>query len=135
MIPKQFIFVSTLSVFALSVKRHNDPITEADKPCPNTAYGFSKLKANFIWVGHSGFSYIIYRPTGVYGPREKDYFLKRQSPSSGTWIFGGFSPSGSDLCICQSTLCRRSFSAWKKWFAGLIFYPTGKCIEAVPFPT
>lgn len=79
MIPKQFIFVSTLSVFGPVREETYDPITEADKPCPNTAYGFSKLKAELYLQGIPDFPYIIYRPTGVYGPREKDYFLMAKS--------------------------------------------------------
>ena len=46
---------------------------------PNTAYGFSKLKAELYIQSIPGFPYVIYRPTGVYGPREMDYFLMAKS--------------------------------------------------------
>lgn len=79
MIPKQFIFVSTLSVFGPVREQTYDPISEHDTPCPNTDYGFSKLKAELYLQSIPGFPYVIYRPTGVYGPREKDYFLMAKS--------------------------------------------------------
>ena len=45
MIPRQFVFISTLSVFGPIREKTNTPITEKDTPVPNTAYGLSKLKA------------------------------------------------------------------------------------------
>lgn len=48
MIPKQFIFISTLSVFGPVRERTYDPIMESDPPSPNTAYGLSKLKTELI---------------------------------------------------------------------------------------
>lgn len=79
MIPKQFIFISTLSVFGPVREKTYRPIVESDTPMPNTAYGLSKLKAEFYLQSMPGFPYVIYRPTGVYGPREKDYFLMAKS--------------------------------------------------------
>ncbi|MCD8292978.1 MAG: NAD(P)-dependent oxidoreductase [Prevotellaceae bacterium] len=79
MVPRQFAFISTLSVFG-PVREHDfTPISEEDTPRPNTAYGQSKLKAEAFLQGLEGFPYVIYRPTGVYGPREKDYFLMAKS--------------------------------------------------------
>lgn len=79
MIPKQFIFISTLSVFGPVREKTYRPISESDTPMPNTAYGLSKLKAEIYLQSIPGFPYVIYRPTGVYGPREKDYFLMAKS--------------------------------------------------------
>ena len=79
MIPKQFIFISTLSVFGPVREKTYRPISESDTPMPNTAYGLSKLKAEIYLQSVPGFPYVIYRPTGVYGPREKDYFLMAKS--------------------------------------------------------
>ena len=50
-----------------------------DPPVPNTAYGLSKLKAELYIQSMPGFPYVIYRPTGVYGPREADYYLMAKS--------------------------------------------------------
>ena len=79
MIPRQFVFISTLSVFGPIREKTYTPITGEDTPMPNTAYGLSKLKAEIYLQSIPGFPYVIYRPTGVYGPREKDYFLMAKS--------------------------------------------------------
>lgn len=79
MIPEQFIYISTLSVFGPIHEKDYSPISENDTPEPNTAYGLSKLKAELYIQSLSGFPYVIYRPTGVYGPREADYFLMAKS--------------------------------------------------------
>ena len=39
----------------------------------------SKLKSEKYLQSLTEFPYVIYRPTGVYGPRERDYFLMAQS--------------------------------------------------------
>ena len=51
----------------------------ADTPRPDTAYGRSKLEAERALDGMQGFPFIVLRPTGVYGPREKDYFMMAES--------------------------------------------------------
>lgn len=79
MIPKQFIFISTLSVYGPAREKDFTPIIEDDSPVPNTAYGFSKLKMELYLQSIPGFPYVVFRPTGVYGPREKDYFLMAKS--------------------------------------------------------
>lgn len=79
MVPKQFIYISTLSVFGPIRENDYTPIREDDMPAPNTAYGLSKLKAELYIQSLPGFPYVIYRPTGVYGPREADYFLMAKS--------------------------------------------------------
>ena len=90
MIPKQFIFISTLSVYGPAREKNFTPITEDDSPVPNTAYGFSKLKTELYLQSIPGFPYVIYRPTGVYGPREKDYFLMAKSIQQHTDFAVGF---------------------------------------------
>lgn len=90
MIPKQFIFISTLSVFGPVQEKTYAPISESDTPQPNTAYGLSKLKTELYLQSIPGFPYVIYRPTGVYGPREKDYFLMAKSIKQHTDFAVGF---------------------------------------------
>ncbi|MCL1943328.1 MAG: NAD(P)-dependent oxidoreductase [Candidatus Azobacteroides sp.] len=83
MIPDKFILMSSLSIFG-PVKENSDvPIQSTDVPHPNTAYGESKLKAETHLQSLSGFPYVILRPTGVYGPRDKDYFLMIKSVRQG----------------------------------------------------
>ena len=80
---KRFVFVSSLSVFgAIREQQPYEEIRETDSPQPNTEYGRSKLEAERFLDSLSSqppFPYVILRPTGVYGPREKDYFLMAQS--------------------------------------------------------
>ena len=79
MVPKNFIFISSLSVFGPIREKDYSSISETDKPVPNTAYGVSKLNTEKYLQGLTNFPYVIFRPTGVYGPREKDYFLMVKS--------------------------------------------------------
>ena len=76
----RFVFISSLSVSG--PVRETVPytdITAADTPRPDTAYGRSKLEAEHALDGMQGFPFIVLRPTGVYGPREKDYFMMAES--------------------------------------------------------
>lgn len=79
MLPEQFIYISSLSVFGPIHEKDYTPISEQDTPRPNTAYGMSKIHSEDYLRSLKNFPYVIFRPTGVYGPREKDYFLMAQS--------------------------------------------------------
>ena len=78
---KRFVFISSLSIFgAIKEQQPYDEIRETDTPQPNTAYGKSKLEAEqYLATLGARLPYIILRPTGVYGPREKDYFIMAKS--------------------------------------------------------
>ena len=85
---KRFVYISSLSIFgAIREKQPYEEIRETDTPQPNTHYGRSKLQAE-QWLDSleapsgavgGAFPFVILRPTGVYGPRERDYFLMAQS--------------------------------------------------------
>ena len=75
----RFVFVSSLSIFgAIKEQEPYEEIRESDTPQPNTEYGRSKLEAE-QFLATTTLPYIILRPTGVYGPREKDYFIMAKS--------------------------------------------------------
>ena len=78
---KRFVFISSLSIFgAIKEQQPYEEIRETDTPQPNTAYGRSKLAAEqYLESLGTRVPYIILRPTGVYGPREKDYFIMAKS--------------------------------------------------------
>ena len=78
---RRFVYLSSLSVFgAIREQKPYQEISENDQPKPNTAYGRSKLEAErYLDSIGNNFPYIVLRPTGVYGPREKDYFLMFKS--------------------------------------------------------
>ena len=76
---KRFVFISSLSIFgAIREQQPYEEIRESDTPQPNTEYGRSKLAAE-QYLATTTLPYIILRPTGVYGPREKDYFIMAKS--------------------------------------------------------
>ena len=76
MVPQQFILISTLGIYGpLHEEEPYPPFTEADTPHPNTLYGKSKYRAEEYVKGIAALPYVIFRPTGVYGPRDKDYQL------------------------------------------------------------
>ena len=86
---KRFVYLSSLSVFgAIHEQQPYTEIKETDTPRPNTEYGKSKLEAE-RWLetlnetlglrNEKLFPFVILRPTGVYGPRERDYFLMAKS--------------------------------------------------------
>ncbi|MBQ2554754.1 MAG: NAD(P)-dependent oxidoreductase [Prevotella sp.] len=76
----RFVYLSSLSVYgAIHEKQPYTEIREEDEPKPNTAYGKSKLEAERYLESLTDFPYVILRPTGVYGPRERDYFMMAQS--------------------------------------------------------
>lgn len=80
---KRFVYISSLSIMgAIREQQPYTEICEDDTPQPNTAYGQSKLEAE-QWMDQrlkdTAWPYVILRPTGVYGPREHDYFLMAKS--------------------------------------------------------
>ena len=98
---RKFVYVSSLSVYG--PVREQQPYTEileSDTPQPNTAYGKSKLAAEeFLRTtllethnAECSIPYVILRPTGVYGPRERDYFLMAKSIKNHTDFAVGYKP-------------------------------------------
>ena len=81
MVPRRFVFVSSLSIFGAirETPYPYQPILLTDDPQPNTAYGESKLAAENYLQEQTWLPWVILRPTGVYGPRERDYFLMAKS--------------------------------------------------------
>lgn len=97
---RRFVYISSLSIMgAIREQQPYTEIRESDEAKPNTAYGKSKLEAE-QWLaqlplsleGAGGrlFPYVILRPTGVYGPRERDYFMMAKSIKSHTDFAVGY---------------------------------------------
>ena len=77
---RRFVYISSLSIMgAIREQQPYTEICEDDTPQPNTAYGRSKLAAEQWLEGVRGLPYVVLRPTGVYGPRERDYFMMAKS--------------------------------------------------------
>lgn len=82
MMPEKFLYISSLSAMGPGDEKNYTPYTESMTPVPNTRYGASKLKAE-MQLTMSGIPFIIFRPTGIYGPRDHDYFLMFKSIEKG----------------------------------------------------
>ncbi|GAB6012021.1 NAD-dependent epimerase/dehydratase family protein [Viscerimonas tarda] len=91
-IPQKFLLMSSLSAYGVGDEKNYTPFGLSDTPNPNTAYGKSKLKAEQFLQSLPGFPYMILRPTGVYGPREKDYYLMLKTVKAGLDVGAGFRP-------------------------------------------
>lgn len=91
---RKLVYLSSLSIFG---PIHEDipyrDICDLDTPQPNTAYGQSKYEAE-QWLDQAQlpFPYIVLRPTGVYGPRERDYFLMAKSIKGHVDFAVGYKP-------------------------------------------
>ncbi|MEG1587583.1 MAG: NAD(P)-dependent oxidoreductase [Bacteroidales bacterium] len=92
MVPGQFILMSSLGALGPGDETGMTPIRAQDPPTPNTAYGRSKLKAEQFLKSLPDFPWVIMRPTGVYGPREKDYFLMVKTIQAGFDFGAGYKP-------------------------------------------
>ena len=88
-VPEKFLYMSSLSAMGPGDEKGYTPFDESMIPMPNTRYGASKLKAE-MWLEMDGMPYIIFRPTGIYGPRDHDYFLMFKSISKGFDFSVGF---------------------------------------------
>ncbi len=82
-VPEQFIMMSSLGAWGAGDERNYAPIRPSDIPHPDTLYGKSKLKAEKFLQSLPDFPYVFMRPTGVYGPREKDYYLMMKTIKAG----------------------------------------------------
>ena len=90
MTPDVFLLMSSLSVMGPGDEQSYSPYKSSDVPMPNTFYGVSKLKAESCLQSIEGFPYTIFRCTGVYGPRERDYLLMIKSIKRGFDFSVGF---------------------------------------------
>ena len=88
---KRFVYISSLSIMgAIREQQPYQEIREEDEAMPNTAYGKSKLDAEQWLDTIKDLPYVILRPTGVYGPRERDYFMMAKSIKAHTDFAVGF---------------------------------------------
>jgi len=98
--PAKFLLMSSLSA----------------APAPDTQYGKSKLLAEDFLKTVNDFPYLIFRPTGVYGPRDKDYFLMLKTILSGFDFAAGFEKQKLTF-IYVKDLARAAFLALESAFS------------------
>lgn len=88
--PEKLLLMSSLSAMGVGDEKNYTPITPRSIPNPNTRYGLSKMQAEMYLQRQDDCPYIIFRCTGVYGPREKDYYLMMQTIERGFDFSVGF---------------------------------------------
>ncbi len=83
MVPEKFIYMSSLAAYGPGDPATMRPVMLSDTPNPIELYGKSKLQAEKYIRSLDSFPWLIMRPTGVYGPREKDYYVFFKTMSRG----------------------------------------------------
>ena len=89
MAPEKFVYLSSLAAFGPGDPVTMQPVKLSDAPKPIELYGKSKLEAENFITSQTGFPWLIIRPTGVYGPREKDYYVFFKTMNNGLETYIG----------------------------------------------
>lgn len=111
-VPEKFLLMSSLSVHGPKHEKDGGKFKETDIPAPDTKYGASKLKAEML-LQMDSIPYIIFRPTGIYGPRDKDYFLMLKTISKGFDFSAGYKKQLLTFIYVED-LARAVFDALEK---------------------
>lgn len=119
----RLVYFSSLSVFGPAREKDGLPILETDTPVPDTAYGRSKQEAERRLAAIEGLDYILLRPTGVYGPREKDYFLMAKSIKQHTDFSVGYKPQTITFIYVRD-LVEAAFLALSRGETGRAYFLT-----------
>ena len=85
---KKFVLISSLAALG-PLDNLSGLIDESTVPRPLTSYGRSKLNAEVKLRSVQNLNYTILRPTGVYGPRDRDFFLMFKQISLGLELYIG----------------------------------------------
>ena len=128
---KRFVYISSLSIMgAIREEQPYTEIRESDQPRPNTAYGRSKLAAE-QWLkdrsqesgdrSQEPFPYVVLRPTGVYGPRERDYFMMAKSIKAHTDFAVGYQQQDITF-VYVSDVVQAVFLALEKGATGRCYF-------------
>ncbi|WP_185113467.1 NAD-dependent epimerase/dehydratase family protein [Chryseobacterium sp. CCH4-E10] len=86
---QKIIFISSLAALGPTVYGKDYVLMPDTDPKPITGYGRSKLLAEQYLKSFSELSWIILRPTAVYGPREKDILMLIKTINKGIEIYLG----------------------------------------------
>lgn len=118
-VPEKLLYISSLSAMGKGDEKGYTPFREDMVPAPDTRYGTSKLKAE-TWLATSGIPHIIFRATGLYGPRDRDYFLMFESIARGFDFSVGFRRQELTFLYIDD-LCRAIFDALEKSETGTTY--------------
>lgn len=90
--PKKFVYISSLASCGSADHSPEGAITNGINPNPPTHYGKSKNEAE-SFIQTQTLPYLIFRPTAVYGPRDKDVLKLFKGVSVGIAPLIGTKPS------------------------------------------
>jgi nucleoside-diphosphate-sugar epimerase len=115
---QKFVYVSSQA--AAGPCRNGDKKRESDRCEPVSAYGQSKRMGEELALAHAHeIPLVILRPTGVYGPRDKDFYtlFKWASRRIKPWFSGKVS-----LCYVQDAVQAILLAAESQTKSGEIFF-------------
>ena len=118
-VPGKLLYMSSLSAVGPGDEKDYTPFTEKMIPHPNTRYGASKLKAE-MQLAMSGMPYIVFRATGIYGPRDKDYFLMFEAIKKGVDFSVGYNKQLLSFIYVED-LARAVYDALEKAPTGEVY--------------
>ncbi len=85
---KKFVFISSLAALG-PLNQKNEKLTDDGPSNPVTHYGISKALAETYLARIQNLPLISFRPTAVYGPREKDIFILIKTIKAGLELYIG----------------------------------------------
>jgi nucleoside-diphosphate-sugar epimerase len=103
----KYLFVSSLGAVGPADQSPLKMLSVEEKPHPDTAYGKSKLRAERYLETKVDFPWLVVRPAGIYGPRDKDFFELFRLLHKGIDVSVGLTPQQLDLIYVtdMATLC------------------------------
>jgi nucleoside-diphosphate-sugar epimerase len=121
MIPEKFIYISSLAACGPGDPVSGKPVMLGDTPRPIDRYGRSKLEAEQYIRASTGIPWVIIRPTGVYGPREQDYYVFFKTISRGLETYIGAEKQILTFIYVRD-LVRAIFDALVSEFSGRTYF-------------
>ncbi|KQM76338.1 UDP-glucose 4-epimerase [Pedobacter sp. Leaf216] len=85
---KKFVFISSLAALG-PLNQKSERLTDKSASHPVTNYGISKALAETYLAQVPNLPLIVFRPTAVYGPREKDIFILIKTIKAGLELYIG----------------------------------------------
>jgi nucleoside-diphosphate-sugar epimerase len=80
---KKFSFMSSLAAYGPADFQEDKVLSSSSKPNPVTTYGKSKLRAERVLKEIENLPLLIFRPTGVFGPKESDFLTAFKAIQNG----------------------------------------------------